>query len=284
MSLFSAARGLWWVASEVVDAAKQLVAFTPGQDEESPKNERCAREAGSSFPVKHGPGSPHLRRESIAAGATLTPDEAAERLAEYEAGVECLEAQGASRCECVPGEPACSACNLVAWTPGDWCHCGQELSEHDDSHCGPTYDGDCGLGGFLDASKLKGACQPQPLIAPLNADEVAAVRRFLESSAVPGVSPVEAADKDPGGTHSPPPGSPASLTAEDLRKAANAAYYYASEFNFGTEKNCQYRDLAEKLDRCALAMELGSPTLGQDPASVHDRAMRQRHNEDREQS
>lgn len=33
MSLFSAVRGLWWVASEVVDAARQLVEFRPGQDD-----------------------------------------------------------------------------------------------------------------------------------------------------------------------------------------------------------------------------------------------------------
>lgn len=46
-------------------------------DEAAPKAERCAREAGFTAPVKHGPGSrlaePHLRRESIAAGATPSP-------------------------------------------------------------------------------------------------------------------------------------------------------------------------------------------------------------------
>lgn len=224
MSLYSAVRGLWWVVSEVVDAAKQLVAFTPGQDEESPKNERCAREAGSSFPVKHGPGSPHLRRESIAAGATLTPDEAAERLAEYEAGVECLEAPAFTRCKCVEGEPACAACNPVAWTPGDWCHCGQELSEHDDVLCGPTYD-DCGLGSM----PLTYSAAPT-IACPHCQRSVQVDIRFYHTystaSAVPGVSPVEAADSGPGvtppdPTPGPHPTSPAEAHKQALTRALN---------------------------------------------------------------
>lgn len=254
MSLYSAARGLWWVVSEVVDAAKQLCGLRPDE---------------------------HSGHVHVAVGA--------DRLAEYEAGVECLEPQD-----------------------------------------------DCGLGGFnanthaygavLDASELTGAWEPQPLIAPLNADEVLAVRRLLESSAAPGVAPVEAADKDPGVSHSPTPGSqtssepseerpaPAveegtasssspsldgplggasdsrslnisgaghltSLTADEVYMAAVGAHWYAESAL--DVRWSAYRDLGYKLHD--IASQMPSLTLGNDPAAVHDRAMRQRHNENREQ-
>lgn len=296
MTFFSAIRGLWWVASEVVDAAKQLVAFTPGQDEESPKNERCAREAGSSFPVKYGPGSPHLRRESIAAGATLTPDEAAERLAEYEAGVECLEPQD----DCGLGGPVTRVDRR--------CECGHMESAHN----GPI--GDC---------SQRCLC----VLCPADTTNDCWCASFYpHSSAAPGVAPVEAADKDPGVSHSPTPGSqtssepseerpaPAveegtasssspsldgplggasdsrslnisgaghltSLTADEVYMAAVGAHWYAESAL--DVRWSAYRDLGYKLHD--IASQMPSLTLGSDPAAVHDRAMRQRHNENREQ-
>lgn len=123
-----------------------------------------------------------------------------------------------------------------------------------------------------------GLIKPEPLIAPLNADEVAAVRRFLESSAAPGVSPVEAADKDPGAQ--PPtlaPGSQTSLTdkVDYLDRTIDLLLTVLIGAGVITPK------VADFVQTHTIQPVDDTATLGQDPASVHDRAMRQRHNEDR---
>lgn len=81
MSVFGALDTLATLAQQVYHAGQIMFGGPPhpfAVDEAAPEAERCAREAGStSSPVKHGPGSrlaePHLRRESIAAGATPSP-------------------------------------------------------------------------------------------------------------------------------------------------------------------------------------------------------------------
>lgn len=255
MSLFSAARGLWWVASEVVDAARQLCGLQPDE---------------------------HSGHVHVAVGA--------DRLAEYEAGVECLEPQddcglgGAGSC------PAGCDCSCCYGYPEKDCHC---------------FVYPCNCGG----------------------DECAhGQTKVFAASAVPGVAPVEAADKDPGVSHSPTPGSqtssepseerpaPAveegtasssspsldgplggasdsrslnisgaghltSLTADEVYMAAVGAHWYAESAL--DVRWSAYRDLGYKLHD--IASQMPSLTLGNDPAAVHDRAMRQRHNENREQ-
>lgn len=89
MTIFGALDTLATLAQQVYHAGQIMFSGPPhpfAVDEAAPEAERCAREAGfTSSPVKHGPGSrlaePHLRRESIAAGATLS-SEADERLAD----------------------------------------------------------------------------------------------------------------------------------------------------------------------------------------------------------
>lgn len=81
MTIFGALDTLATLAQQVYHAGQIMFGGPPhpfAVDEAALEAERCAREAGStSSPVKHGPGSrlaePHLRRESIAAGATPSP-------------------------------------------------------------------------------------------------------------------------------------------------------------------------------------------------------------------
>ena len=77
MSILGALNTLATLAQQVYHAGQIMFGGPPhpfAVDEAAPEAERCAREAGFTVPVKHGPGSrlaePHLRRESIAAGAT----------------------------------------------------------------------------------------------------------------------------------------------------------------------------------------------------------------------
>lgn len=228
MSLFSVVRGLWWVASEVVDAARQLVAFTPGQDDYRA----------------------HL----------------ADVLAEKEAGEEVAEPQ--ERIVIPDGPPI----SMSEFTLGKLHKCSEESCCCQDDE---RYEY---LGPYESPEQFwdweAGLIKPEPLIAPLNADEVAAVRRFLESSAAPGVSPVEAADNDPGVVPPPDatPGSLTSLTADELDWASYIVRRYAQSrvFDDDPDRRDELLRVAHKLDPNNAA------TLGNDPASVHDRAMRQR--------
>lgn len=237
MSLYSAVRGLWWVASEVVDAAKQLCGLRPDEH---------------SGHVHVAVGADRLAeyqrmydKAADAAGKRAGRD-FADGLAEYEAGVECLEAQD-----------------------------------------------DCGLGGPVTVTGPEHATEWLCVDPRLSVDPTMEIfnERLLRlelavaelSSAAPGVSPVEAADSGPGVTpHSPPPGSPASLPADELDDAARACHGMsvgAHGFPWG---ELSWDELADKLIAAAAGVRSGA-ALGNDPASVHDRAMRQRHNEDREQ-
>lgn len=209
MSLFSAVRGLWWVASEVVDAARQLVEFRPGQDDYRA----------------------HL----------------ADVLAEKEAGEEVTEPR--ERIVIPDGPPI----SMSEFTLGKLHKCSEEsCCYQDDDRYEPNMYGtgglvahnvivgpspedaeaqdDCGLGGstqeLFNAAWLTSCIKPEPLVTPLNADEVLAVRRLLESSAAPGVSPVEAADSGPGvtppdPTPGPHPTSPAEAHKQALTPALN---------------------------------------------------------------
>lgn len=76
MTIFGALDTLATLAQQVYHAGQIMFGGPPhpfAVDEAAPEAERCAREAGFTAPVKHGPGSRHLRRESIAAGATPSP-------------------------------------------------------------------------------------------------------------------------------------------------------------------------------------------------------------------
>ena len=80
MSILGALNTLATLAQQVYHAGQIMFGGPPhpfAVDEAAPEAERCARQAGFTAPVKHGPGSrlaePHLRRESIAAGATPSP-------------------------------------------------------------------------------------------------------------------------------------------------------------------------------------------------------------------
>jgi len=123
-----------------------------------------------------------------------------------------------------------------------------------------------------------------------------AEKRHAEgASAAPGVSPVEAADKDPG-AHPPTraPGSQTSLTAgriahiRDLCQSAMVRDLNVYPHNpyARTDRAWLAESVLNILDGnidAQIIAENKDVTLGQDPASVHDRTMRQRHNEDREQ-
>lgn len=90
------------------------------------------------------------------------------------------------------------------------------------------------------------------------------------TSAAPGVAPVDAADNGPGVTPDPTPGPPSlDWCAAEMRQVADLLL---------TTGLPMARGYANDL-RAAAATH--SATLGQDPASVHDRTMRQRHNEDK---
>lgn len=275
MSLYSAARGLWWVASEVVDAARQLVEFRPGQDDYRA----------------------HL----------------ADVLAEKEAGAEVAEPRNTCPagcdCSCCYGYPE-KDCHCFVYPcncGGDECAHGQtkvfsSSAEPRNEYLGPYESleylaepqGDCGLGRpitEINVDYLTNQIKPQRVVAPLTGDETLAVRRLLvESSAAPGVSPVEAADNDPGG-HPPtrPPGPLTSGVSDDLianlreMEAAAAQDIERSITVEGREFNTGYRAALRWVLSLTRSLPEQNATLGLDPASVHDRTMRQRHNEDREQ-
>lgn len=87
MSILGAIDTLATLAEQVYHAGQIMFGGPPhpfAVDEAAPEAECCAREAGFTAPVKHGPGSrlaePHLRRESIAAGATLATAEQLDRI------------------------------------------------------------------------------------------------------------------------------------------------------------------------------------------------------------
>lgn len=195
-------------------AAVNRIAGLPGAEsgervaEAFGETECCAREAGyPDSPVKHGPGSrpegPNFQRESIAAGATLTPEE------------ELL------RCTCAIGGAFRDICPT---------HFGENNDEADERLA------DCGLGGELPEEfdprwEMTGPGSillPSRLVAPLTADETILVRqvlaeRFPESSAAPvhsstGAAEPPAADPPPqaaGGT----PLSPAEAHKQALTQA-----------------------------------------------------------------
>ncbi len=278
MSLFSAARGLWWVASEVVDAARQLCGLRPDEH---------------SGHVHVAVGADRLAeyqrmydKAADAAGKRAGRD-FADGLAEYEAGVECLEPQD----DCGLGGPVTRVDRR--------CECGHMESAHN----GPI--GDC---------SQRCLC----VLCPADTTNDCWCASFYpHSSAAPGVAPVEAADKDPRVSHSPTPGSqtssepseerpaPAveegtasssspsldgplggasdsrslnisgaghltSLTADEVYMAAVGAHWYAESAL--DVRWSAYRDLEYKLHD--IASQMPSLTLGNDPAAVHDRAMR----------
>lgn len=333
MTFFSAIRGLWWVASEVVDAAKQLVAFTPGQDDyrahladvlaEKEAGEEVAEPQGGYFGVTFAEP-----REDCGLGRYA---ERNEKLGPYESPECFAEAQN----DCgLGGESVATLPTLIRlWADGyqsdpitafvdDWDNGRFTITPaHPFSEFVTTFPIPQAPLTVYSTDELEWVvdtvttdrtsygpeytvtCKPRMdvLRKSLISDDylcwlwLDAEKRYAESaSAVPGVAPVEAADKDPGVSHSPTPGSQTSLTAGRIahirEMCQNAIVGDSNVYPHNplalTDRAWLAQSVLNILDGnidAQIIAENKAATLGNDLASVHDRAMRQRHNENREQ-
>lgn len=290
MSLFSAVRGLWWVGSEVVEAVKQLATFQPGQDDyrahmadvlaDKEAAEEVAEPWGDAkwdITCEVGEGIAEPQGDcGLGGGDAELPTLVRLWVDGYQSDpiTAFVDGWGSGRFTITPEHPFAEFVTAFPIPQAPLTVYGTDELEWvvdrvdtDHTAYGPEYTVTC---------KPRVNVLRQSLIS----DEylcwlwLDAEKRFAESSsAAPGVAPVDAADNGPGVTHSPTPGPPSlNWCAAEMRQVADLLLTTGLPMALGYANDLR-----------AAAAEMDFEIHGQDPASVHDRTMRQRHNEDREQ-